>query len=173
MSVRARIFLVVLLISLVPVVATAQNRGVRPLAANASLDETRKWLIEAIAKYASYSSRVSSAEVSNVRFNDCSMTIAMIRRTAAATRDTLGVRTRTRSEKQDIAFDLVFIEAGGIELSDHIFPQLKVIKIKFRSDASTTPSVLSPDHEIVVRKEAGEAVRDALLHAYKLCMNSE
>lgn len=170
MKMSTRLILVLFTISLLPIFAAAQNKGVRPLAADASLAETQTWLIDAITKYASYKSRVSSADVSSVKFDRCSMSISMVRRTAAASQDALGVRTKTHSAKQEISFDFTFVAPDGIELADHIFPEFRVVKIKFRSDANVTPSVLSRDHEMVVKEEAGEAIRDALVHAYKLCM---
>lgn len=170
MSVTSRFFLPVLIaIAIASTFVNGQNRPVKPLPENASLAETRKWLIEAIPKYASYKTRVNSASVSNVKFEGCSLAMTIVRKTATAIQDVVGVTTRTHSSKQEITFDLSFVEPDGIGLADHIFPEFQTITVKFRSDASATPSQLSRDHEIIVKQEAGEAIRSALILARRHC----
>lgn len=153
-----------------PALIFAQGKTVKPLAENASLAETQKWLVDALAKNASYKTQVNSEAVSNAKFESCRLSYTLVRKTGAKSQDTMGVTTRTHTAKTDVSFDLSFVEAGGIQLADHIFPDFQTITIKFREGgvAASSPA-LNTDVELVVKYEAGEAIKAALLHAQRLC----
>ena len=154
----------------VPAFVSAQNKSIKPLAQGANLADTQKWLIDNLTKHATYKTRVNSASVADVKFDGCSVGMTVVRKTAVAAQDVMGVTTRTHSSKQDIAFHLSFVEPDGVSVSDHIFPEFQVVTVKFRAgDQTSTSGNDGREHEIIVRRGAGEAVRDALLHARKLC----
>lgn len=153
-----------------PALISAQNKGIKPLRESATLAETQKWLIDNLTKYATYKTRVNSASVSDVKFDGCSIAMTVVRKTAVAAQDVMGVTTRTHSSKQDIAFHLTFVEPDGVAVGDHIFPEFQVITIKFRAGDHTSDAQNdSREHEVIVKREAGDAIRDALLHARQLC----
>jgi hypothetical protein len=146
----------------------AQGKPVKPLSETAPLPDTQKWLVEAIRKNASYKTRVNSAVVSKVKFEGCNLGFTIVRKTGTTGQDVMGVTTRTHTVKQDVAFDLSFIEAEGIRLSDHILTEFQTITIRFRAaDPSTSAD---RDVEIIVKHEAAEPIRAALKRARKLCI---
>ena len=151
----------VLLLTLSASIA-AQSKSIKPLPDDASLVGTQKWLVATIGKNASYKTRVTSASVSDVKFDGCKLSYIAIRKSGSAAHDTMGTRTRVATVKQEIAFDLSFIAEDGIRLADHVYPEFQTITIKFRSGQG--------DVEIVVRHEAGEPIRQALQHARTLCI---
>jgi hypothetical protein len=164
-----------LLFVMLPVVANAQGKNIKSLPENASLDDTRKWLVQAVEKYGSYSTQVNSASVSKVKFENCKFSFSVLKKTGSDVLDNVGVRrTKTHSASQQVAFDLPFIEQDGVAVTDYIYPDFQVITIRFRkgSEVSTT-SEPSRDLEIIVRREAGEAIRAAFVHARKLCGGNE
>lgn len=146
----------------------AQGKPVKPLSDTASLSDAQKWLVEAIRKNASYKTRVNSAAVSNVKFEGCNLRFTIVRKTSTTGQDVMGVTTRTHTAKQDVAFDLSFIEADGIGLSDHVLPEFQTITIRFR--AADPPSSADRDVAIIVKHEAAEPIRAALKRARKLCI---
>ena len=153
-----------------PAFSSAQNKTIKPLAENANLADTQKWLVENLTKHATYKTRVNSASVSGVKFDGCSVGMTVTRKTAVAAQDVMGVTTRTHSSKQDVAFHLSIVEPDGVAVSDHIFPEFQIVTVKFRAgDQTTTSANDGREHEIIVKREAGDAIRDALLHARKLC----
>ena len=153
--------------AVMPMYASAQSKNVKPLVDNASLPETRKWLVEAIGKYASYKTPVTSASISDVKFEGCKVSFTLVRKTGTSGQDVMGVTRRTHTVKQETAFDLSFVEPEGIRLTDHIFPEFQMLTVRFRSGEPST----APDREveIVVKQEAAEHIRTALVHARRLC----
>ena len=150
--------------------AAAQEKGIKPLAENASITETRRWLIEAIGKNASYKSRVNSATVSNVVFEGCKLSYTVNRKTGSVAQDVMGVTTRVHSAKQEVGFDFSFVEPEGIGLTDHIYPDFQVVTVRFRegSVVASSPNI-SRDVEIIVKRGSGEAIQSALKRARRLC----
>ena len=154
---------------ILPACVAAQGKGVKPLADNASLAETQSWLVENIRKYGSYKSRVTSVAISNVKFDSCALTIALVRKSGSTAHDTMGATARINSVKQEISFDLSFVETDGIQLTDHIYPEFQTIVVRFRAGGPSAPADQIRDTELVVKSEAGEQIRSALIHAQKLC----
>ena len=165
---RKFISLALLILALFCVGAAAQETKLEPLAENASLDRTRDWLVENIRKHASFKTRINSTSVSDVEFKGCSLSLTVVRKTAVAAQDLMGVRRRTQTVKNELAFDFGLVEPDGIRLSDYILPEFQTITISFRPTAGASDALMR-EHDLIVRREAGEALRDGLAHARSLC----
>ena len=166
-----RFTLLLIAVAIVPVCVSAQAKNVKPLADNASLPETRKWLVDAIGKYASYKTPVTSASVSAVKFDGCKLSFTLVRKTGTSGQDVMGVTRRTHTVKQETAFDLSLIQPEGIRLTEHIFPEFQTLTVRFRSGEPSTAA--DREVEIVVKHEAATYIHSALVHARLLCTNSK
>ncbi|MEO6333840.1 MAG: hypothetical protein ABIO91_02565 [Pyrinomonadaceae bacterium] len=150
--------------------AAAQKRdGVKPPPAAASLEETREWLVKAIGKYGSYKTRVESVTLSNVRFDGCTLGFTQKRSTDSTSLAVMGA-TRTRNDvKQDTSFDISKVRVDGISAVDHIYPELRTIQVRTGGVDLTSASGAGLVYEIVVKQDAGDAIRTALTQVQRLC----
>ncbi len=162
-----RLSLLLTAVTILPTYVSAQVKSVKALADNASISETQKWLVDVLSKHASYKTPVNSASVSNVKFEGCKLSFTVVRKTGTSGQDVMGVTRRTHTVKQEIAFDLSFVESEGIGLTDHIFPEFRLLTVRFRSGDPSTAA--EREVEIVVRQEAAEPIRSAFVHARRLC----
>lgn len=150
---------VLLIVSAVP----AQD-SIKPLAENASIADTQKWLAEALTKHASFKARASASTVSDVKFEGCDLRFRLVRRTGGISQDAVGVTTRVNTVKTDVAFDMAQIEQDGVEITDHLLPQFQILTIRYRTDTQAERL-----QELVVREEAAEHFKSAFTHARRIC----
>ena len=162
-----RLSILLVALTMLPTYAAAQGKTVKPLSDTASITETQKWLVDALAKYTSFKTPVNSASVSNVKFDGCTLSFAVVRKTGTSGQDVMGMTRRTHTLKQEMAFDLSFVESEGIKLTDHVLPELQILTVRFRTGDPS--AAVEREVEIVVRQEAAEQIRSALVHARRLC----
>ncbi len=155
-----------------PDYASAQSKDFKSLPDKASLAETQKWLVAAIGKNASYKARASSATVADIAFEGCKLSYTVEQKSGSTAHATMGATTRTYKVKHEVAFDLSFVFPDDIRLADHPFPELQTIVIGLRAADSQSQKTPLQETEIVVKYEAAEQIRAALVHAQRLCVRS-
>ena len=147
----------------VATVMHAQKRDViKPLPETASLAESQKWFVDSFMKYASYKTRVTSVTVSSPKFDGCTFSFTQTRKSGSISTATMGATRTTSTVKEDISFDVSRISADGINVTDHIYPEIQTLELKFKDDERIV--------EIVVKSEASEAFKSALGRIRQLCV---
>jgi hypothetical protein len=139
-----------------------KREEIKPLAETATLAESQKWFADSFVKYASYKTRVVTVTVSNPKFDGCTFTYTQVRKFASTSTATMGATRTTNTVKDDISFDMSRISADGINIADHIYPELQTLELKFADDGRIV--------EVVVKTGASEALRSALIQIRRLCL---
>jgi hypothetical protein len=165
---RILLFLVAVLFSLSSDAFTQKNETVKPPAENASGEELEKWLAGALAKYGSYKTRVASGEVTNVRFEGCTMNYVQARRSGSTSTATMGATRTVNTVKEDVVVNLaLLIPDSSVVLADHIYPELQTLELKqgAQSSGANDDRLIS----MIVKREAGDAIKATLVRAAGLC----
>ncbi len=142
---------------------------VKPPPETASLTETQQWLVAALGKYASYKTRVEAATLSNVKFDNCTFNFTETRKMGSVSTATMGTTRTTNVSKNDVSINLAKVRADGISLEDHIYPELQTIKLGYVGSGLTPQTTDGRVYYIVVKRDAGDAMRTALLQIQGLC----
>jgi hypothetical protein len=141
----------------------AQKRDVeKPPPETATLVESQKWFVDSFAKYASYKTRVQTVTISNAKFDGCTFTFTQTRKAGSVSTATMGATRTVNTVKDDVSLNLSTLLPDGIKVSDHVFPELQTLELKFAGDERIV--------EIVVKGEASEAFKSALLQIRRLCI---
>ena len=149
---------------------SAQKRNeIKPPSESASLAENQQWIGEALAKFGSYKTRLEAMTVSKVSFDACRFSFTETRKSGSTSTATMGATTTTNVSKNDISIDLAKVRPDGISLEDHIYPELQTIKIWYAGFDLAEGSTAGRVYQIVVKHEAGDAIKTALLQAKRLC----
>lgn len=155
-------FLVTTAIIIFAAEAVPQKRdSIKPPAETATLAETQTWLVGAIGKYAAYKTRVTTMTITNAKFEGCSFSFTETRKSGSISTATMGATRTTNSVKEDILFDVARLASDGISVSDHIYPEIQTLELKFADDRRIV--------EIVVKREASDAIKTALTRIQRLC----
>lgn len=171
MLIRFNFFLLLIsAIVMLPAYASAQDKDIKPLAENASLADTQIWLTAAIRKNASYKTRATSASVDGVTFEGCKLNFTVAQKSGSTAHAVMGATTRTYTVKQKAAFDLSLLVPDDVRPTDHAVPELQTITVGFRSPDPGAPPLARQVSELVVKYEAAEQIRAALVHAHRLCV---
>ena len=150
--------------------APAQKRdGIKPPPSTASLAEIQGWLVGTIGKYASYKTRVTNGKLSNVKFDGCTLGYTETRTSGSISTATMGTTRTTNAAKDETSIDLTKVKPDGISLEDHIYPELQTIKISMSGSDLTQGSANDRLVEIVVKREAADAIKTALMQIARLC----
>lgn len=160
------IFVVIALCS--TTVFSQKTEKVKPPPETASLAETQQWLATSLPKYASYKTRTSSVNTSNVKFDGCTLTFTQSRKSGSFSTATMGATRTTSTLKDDMSFNLSHIGPSGVAIVDHIYPELQTLEIRVAD-----PIKEGADDrlvELVVEHEASDAIKSALLQAMRLCV---
>src|SRR5215207_2254680 len=120
----------------------------------ASIAETQQWLARAIAKYASYKTRVEVVALSNVKFEGCTLNFTETRKSGSVSTATMGATRTTNVAKNEISIDLAKIRRNGISLEDHLYPELQNIKLWYSGFDLSEGSTAGRVYYIVVKREA-------------------
>jgi len=141
---------------------------VAPPDENASVEEVQKWLSSALVKYGSYKTRVDAVEISNVRFEGCTIKYTLTRKSGSTSTAVMGATRTVNATKDDVSIDAAPMTDAGVKLSDHVYSELQTIEIGARTG---DVSGLSDDRpiEMVVKREAAKAIRMALLQIARGC----
>jgi hypothetical protein len=145
-----------------------KNETVKPPAEDATAEEVQKWLVGSLAKYGSYKTRVGSAEISNVRFEGCAINYVQARKSGTMSNATMGATRTVNTVKEDLAVNLALLAPDAVTLGDHIYPELQTLELKQSSGQS---SGLNDDRvvSLVVKREAGDAIKATLIRAARAC----
>lgn len=159
-------------VMLAPCAASQDRSSIKPLSQTATLAETQKWLVDAIGKYASYKTRVTAVTISDAKFDGCIFKFALTRKSGSISTATMGATRTTNAVKEEIAFDPSQIESDGIALTDHVYPELQTIEVRSRRAAGADGATTTTHGniiELVVKREAADAIRAALYQVGRLC----
>ena len=150
--------------------AAAQKRNdIKPLSEAASLAESQKWLIDVFPKNASYKTRMTTATVSNPKFDGCTFSFAQTRTSGSTATDTMGATRTTHQLKDDTSIQMDKVRPDGITLRDHIYPHVRTIQIWMSGFDLEAGSNNGRIYEIVVKHEASEPIKAALVQIQRLC----
>lgn len=156
------IFVLMIAFAAYPSPAIAQD-NVKPPKEDASLAELEKWLVQALGKHASYSTRSTSVSVERVKLNGCMIVYSVVRRSNPVNNDTVNAVLKTKGVKSEVDLDAARIEPNGIEIVDHVLPEVQTLVIRERFGPSVPPAAgTSRAVEIVVKYEAAAAIKTAL-----------
>jgi len=140
----------------------AQKRDViKPPPETATLAEFQKWFADSFVKYASYKTRSATAAISSPKFDGCTFSFTQTRKFASTSIATMGATRTVSSVKDDISFDLSLLSSDGVNVVDHIYPEVQTLELKFANDGRIV--------EIGVKSEASEAFKSALIQMRRLC----
>jgi len=129
---------------------------------NASVEEVQKWLVGSLEKYGSYKTRGSSVDVSNVRFESCTLKYVVTRKSGSTSTAVMGATRTVNTAKEEVAIDAALMSNDRVKLTDNVFPELQTIEIALKTGQV---SGLGDDRviELVVKSEAAKAIRTALV----------
>ena len=162
-----RVFLLIATLVIFGSQALAQ-KSVEPPADDARAEDVQKWLSGALVKYGSYKTRGGVLDVSNVRFEGCTLKYTVTRKSGSTSTAVMGATRTVNITKDEVSLDVALMSNDGVKLSDHIYPELQTIEIGLKKDevsGSGDDRVI----EIVVKQEAGKAIRTALLQSARNC----
>lgn len=140
----------------------AQKRDViKPPPETATLVEFQKWFADSFAKYASYKTRSAAVAISSPKFDGCKFSFEQVRKFASTSTATMGATRTVNSVKDDISFDMSLFSSDGVNIVDHIYPEVQTLELKFANDGRIV--------EIGVKSEASAAFKSALIQMRRLC----
>ena len=144
------------------------QKSVAPPADHATAEEVQKWLVTSLVKYGSFKTRTSVLDISNAKFEVCTLTYTVTRKSGSTSTATMGATRTVNTIKEDVSIDAALMSDEGVKLSDHVYPELQTIEIALKKGQV---SGLGEDRviELVVKLEAGKAIRTALIHAARDC----
>jgi hypothetical protein len=146
----------------VAIATHAQKRDVvTPPPETATLAETQKWFVDSFPKYGSFKTRVQTVTISNPKFEGCTFTFTQTRKAGSVSTATMGATRTVSTIKDDFSIDASRLTADGIKIVDNIFPELQTLELKFANDSRIV--------EIVVKAEASDPFRSALIQIGRLC----
>lgn len=147
---------------------------VKPPKEDGSRAELEKWIVHALGKHASYSTRSTSVSVERVKLTGCTIVYSVVRRSNPVNNDTVNAVLKTKGVKSEVDLDVARIEPNGIEIADHVLPDFQTIAVRERFGSSVPPAAgTSRLVEIVVKYEAAAAIKTALERLRDHCAGGE
>ena len=145
-----------------------KGETVKPPAENATTEEVQKWLAGALAKYGSYKTRVGSGEITNVRFEGCTLNYVQARRSGSMSNATMGTTRTVNTVKEDVAINFALLTPERVLLTDHLYPEFQTLELKPGSGQTTG---LNDDRiiSLVMKREAGDAIKATIIRAAAAC----
>lgn len=142
-----------LLVAVFSAGAMSQSKDLAAPSENLSRPELEKWITQSMTKHAKYETGTTSVTVSSAKIDQCRLSFNFVRKPRAI--EIASDRTVYRTERvtDAVAIDMSQIEPGTITVEEYLDPDLKTVAIKLDEFAKT---------EIVVRRQAAEAIRIAL-----------
>jgi hypothetical protein len=150
-------------------VSGQKRNAIKPPSETASLTETQQWLIAVLGKYASSKTRMETVSLSNIKFEGCSFNFTQTRKWGSVSSATMGATRTTDVAKNDISIDLAKVRPDGIALEDHLYPELENIKFWYAGFDLTQGSTDGRIFYVVVKREAADAIKSALIQIQRLC----
>jgi len=145
------------------------QKAIEPPDENASTEELQKWLAGSLAKYGTYKTRSGAVDISNVRFEGCTLIYTVARKVGSTSTAVMGATRTVNTTKDEVVIDGVLLTDDKVKLSDNVYAELQTIEIGLKSSDT---SGLGDDSiiELIVKREAGKAIRTALLQAARGCV---
>lgn len=183
---------------LAPPALVAQDKGdLTPLAANASLDETQKWLVKAIGKNNTFSVKNTKNKTKNsiadIKFNGCQLSYRIVQETMIEALNLPQMSTQSGgtsgSQGENIMrselifnFALKNIDPAGVTLNDLPTDAAQLILLKVVGDNKLVNYKNNPGTQnaregtqasayMNIKKTVAGQIRDGLVQAIKLCGN--
>jgi hypothetical protein len=147
---------------------TTEAQKVEPVKENASAEELQKWIASSITKYGSYKTRASLVAISNVRFDGCTLKYEVTRKSGTVSTAVMGATRTVNTVKEDVDVDSRLMSKDNVAIVDNVYPELRTIEISVRN-AQTTGIGDNRIIELVVKQEAADAIRSALIQSHRLC----
>ena len=160
----------VAMLSVASAVIAQKSEKIKPPPETSPVAETQQWLIAALGKYGTYKTRVESITLSNLKFDGCAFTFTRTRKSGSTSTATMGPTRTTYAAKDDIKIQIQDVRAEGIALEDHIYPEIQTIKIWMTGFDLTEGSSAGRIYDIVVKREAGDALKTALMQIQRSCV---
>ena len=162
-----RVFLLIAILFVFSSHAFAQ-KVIEPPAEKASTEEVQKWLAGSLAKYGSYKTRAGTIDVSNVRFEGCSVKYTLTRKSGSTSTAVMGATRTVNTIKDEVVIDVAGLSNESVKLLDNVYAELQTVEITLKTGAASgigDGKVI----ELVVKAEAGKAIRTALIQAARDC----
>jgi hypothetical protein len=80
----------------------------------------------------------------------------------------MGATKTISTFKDDVSFDTRTMDLDGIVVTEHIYPELQTMELRLVSDEKKE-GAQNRVIEIVVKREAGDAIKSAFLQVRRLC----
>ena len=156
------VLILIIAFAALPSHAMSQD-NVKPPKEDAARAEIEKWLVQALGKHTSYSTRTTSVSVERVKITGCTIVYSVVRKSNPVSTDTVNGILKTKRVKSEVDLDAARIEPNGIEIVDHVLPEFQTVVIHERFGPSVPPAAgASREIEIVVKYEAAAAIKTAL-----------
>ncbi|PYT01638.1 MAG: hypothetical protein DMF63_01980 [Acidobacteria bacterium] len=162
------LFVIATLFAFGSTAAAQKSDSIKPPPDSAAAEEVQKWLASSITKYGSYKTRTTSVAISDVRFEGCTIRYTQTQKSGSVSTATMGVTRTINTVKDDIEIDAAIMSKDHIKLLDHIYPELRTIEINLKN-SQTTGVGDSRIIELVVKAEAADAIRTALIQSARIC----
>ena len=148
---------------------TFAQKSIEPPDENASAEEVQKWLAGSLVKYGTYKTRGAAVDVSNVRFEGCTIKYTVTRRSGSTSTAVMGATRTVNTAKEEVALDTTLVSKDRVKLSDNVYPELQTIEIGLKTGDVTG---IGDDRviELVVKVEAGKAIQTALIQVARGCV---
>jgi hypothetical protein len=129
----------------------------------------QKWLAGSLVKYGTYKTRGAAVDVSNVRFEGCTIKYTVTRRSGSTSTAVMGATRTVNTAKEEVALDTTLVSKDRVKLSDYVYPELQTIEIGLKTGDVTG---IGDDRviELVVKVEAGKAIQTALIQVARGCV---
>jgi hypothetical protein len=156
---------------------TSQDKGkIKPLPADTSIENTGKWVVEAVSRSAGFKTERGVVSVSDVKFDACTLSFNLVKQYGSAEYATMGTTKNITSSKVSLSIDLKLISPEGIYLTPSLSPQTANLAFsRQKYDVPTSPlgviAASDPGRvaEFEVKRGEAETVRSGLIRAAQVC----
>ena len=145
------------------------QKSVEPPDENASVEELQKWLAGSLVKYGTYKTRGAAVDVSNVKFEACTIKYTVTRKSGSTSTAVMGATRTMSTAKEEVAVDATLMSNDRLKLADNVYPELQTIEMGLKAGDATG---IGDDRviELVVKLEAAKAIQAALLQVARGCI---
>ncbi len=158
---RTVVFVLAVIFAFATTALSQKHDEIKSLPDTATLAESQKWFTETFVKYASYKTRATTVDFSNAKFDGCTFSFTQVRKSGSVSTAVMGATRTVNSVKEEISFDNSLIAPDGITVTDHVYPEIQTLELKLTNDARIV--------EIVVKREASDAMKAAIMQIRRLC----
>ncbi len=159
----------------------AQEKSkITPLAENASLEDTQKWLKKAVEKYFEFHYNSIYFNVSEVKFSGCELSYTVTRQTNSYIKSPGFSIDASAETKKPFKVNFAELDPEGLVLkNDEQNKELKALVLAAPKISPGEPAIGTEPSEpvknydlLILKAEAGEPVKFAFVRAIKLCQSA-